>query len=857
MDIEVQNTAAESLYEALEVASAEEVRVLLAVQSFGEGYALMRELASEEYVPNFRMVFSGEHLTAALTAEAWDVLICRIDTPVFEMDSLLSLVQAFQSNRPSVPPMLIFAIAPDNYPLEEAIDLIKSGVTDIIPLSNKARLRASLRREKVRFAQITPTVTGTSAAVAVNGYHTSDEIEVVSVDKSDDIVQQGNAQRYDTERFAEFLRYSREIVSLLDAEGNVLYHSPVFYELFGYQPSEIVGFHASQTVHPDDRSAIFDALKIVFSAEDAQASAIFRAKIAATGEYRFMEGMATNRLHIPEIRAIIVNTRDITERAGIEGALRESEQQYKTLVDSLSEGIIITDAEDKFIFANPAAEQAFGVERGQLVGRYIKEFIGTEAIALVEAQNAERRIGKPGRYELEIVRPNGTKRWQAINSAPRIDENGAFTGAFVIFNDVTERKNSEEANVLFSQFLERRIDERTEALKRANAELKHEIAERKRIEEMLLQSGERLNSLLKNSSDVITIVEETGEISYESPATEKIFGFEPFERIGRSFIDRVHPDYQEDVRAFLHNIVHEPNAVRTIEFLHQSDIKHDYEWIEVTASNQLQNAAVSGVVLNSRDIAARKAAEQELKRALQQEKELNDLKSRFITMVSHEFRTPLTVINSSAEILHLSIGKMSPDKQSTHVERIIASSGRIEQMLNDVLVLARGEAGKTRAVFATLPLQPFCQEIIHELTVAAGGNERVHFHFSSTTEDSPHLDEKLMRSILTNLLSNALKYSQDEVEFVVRCTAETIEIRVSDKGIGIPLEDQKHIFEAFHRAHNVENIKGTGVGMSIVKYAVDAHDGMISFVSVQNEGTTFTVHLPFYADVHNSVIDRT
>jgi signal transduction histidine kinase len=178
-------------------------------------------------------------------------------------------------------------------------------------------------------------------------------------------------------------------------------------------------------------------------------------------------------------------------------------------------------------------------------------------------------------------------------------------------------------------------------------------------------------------------------------------------------------------------------------------------------------------------------------------------------------------------------------------------------MLNDVLVLARGEAGKTRAVFSPLPLQAFCQEIVHELTVANSGTERIRFVFASTTNEIPHLDEKLMRSILTNLLSNALKYSQDEVEFAIKCSTEAVEIRVSDKGIGIPLEDQKHIFEAFHRAQNVENIKGTGVGMSIVKYAVDAHDGMISFISAENKGTTFTVHLPFRADIQHSVIDRT
>ncbi|MCU0424499.1 MAG: PAS domain-containing sensor histidine kinase [Candidatus Kapabacteria bacterium] len=844
MYIDVPNTTTDFPHETFEMASRESLRVLLAVQSFGEGYALMRELEyDDEYVPDFRMVFTGEHLTAALTAEAWDVLICRVDAPSFSMDNTLSLMRTLRAERLEQAPMLLFAITPDDFPLEHGVDLIKSGVTDIVPQSNKARLRTSLRRE-----QATRTLPNsnlpTTLSHSLNG----------SLQPSGNLPIKQGAER-DTERFAELIKYSRDIVTLLDKDGNVSYHSPAFYTLLGYEPSDILGRHALYLVHPEEHTAISAVLTEVYSAPDAQATSIFRAR-SASGEYRVMEGIATNRLHIPEIQAVIVNSRDITERSGIEDALRESEQQYKTLVDSLSEGIIITDADDKVTFANPAAEDAFGVGRGQLAGRYIKEFISAGSTELVEQQNIERRNGKSGRYELEIIRPNGTKRWQAINSAPRLDEQGTFAGSFVIINDITERKNNEEANVLFSQFLERRIDERTEALKRANAELKHEIAERKRIEEMLLQSGERLNSLLKNSSDVITIVEEEGEISYESPATEKIFGFEPFERIGQNFLHRVHPDYQEMVRVFLYNIIHEPDTIRTIEFLHQSDIKHDYEWIEVTASNQLQNLAVGGIVLNSRDIAARKAAEQELKRALQQEKELNDLKSRFITMVSHEFRTPLTVINSSAEILHLGAGKMPSEKQTAHIERIMSSSGRIEQMLNDVLVLARGEAGKTRAVFAQMNLKDFCQEIIHELAVANGGVERIRFTYTSATKDLPRLDAKLMRSIVTNLLSNALKYSKDEVEFVVECTDEEIMMSVSDKGIGIPQEDQKHVFEAFHRAQNVENIKGTGVGMSIVKYAVDAHDGMISFSSVENQGTTFTVKLPFRADIQNSVIDR-
>jgi PAS domain S-box-containing protein len=553
-----------------------------------------------------------------------------------------------------------------------------------------------------------------------------------------------------------------------------------------------------------------------------------------------------------------------------EDALHESEQQYQLLVDNLLEGIIVANADDRILVANPAAERAFGVQPGCLVGCTMDEFIGDDMRDIIAEQNVRRRAGEAGRYEIEITRQNGTKRWQSINATPRFDDHGTFVGAFVIFNDITERKNNDDANVLFSQFLERRIGERTEALKRANAELKYEIQERKRIEEMLLQSGERLNSLLQNSSDVITIVDKNGVISYESPATENVFGFDPFERIGTNFADLIHPSNVETFREMLITLTaQDSTGTQTTEFLYaitpqiipfkavadnneNDDKQGKFVWIETTAGNQTHNPAVGGIVLNSRDVSARKVAEQELKRALQQEKELNDLKSRFITMVSHEFRTPLTVMNSSAEILRLGAGRLTPEKHITHIDRIMTAGSRIEEMLNDVLVLARGEAGKTRANFVPLSLDEFCSTIVAELqqaTTATASSvsteRRIVYTFSNTASTVPFLDEKLMRSVVTNLLSNALKYSISTVQFDAVCTPETIWLRIEDYGIGIPMEDQKHMFEAFHRAHNALNIKGTGLGMSIVKYAVEAHDGTITFTSVEGRGTVFTVELPF------------
>ncbi len=817
----VPHTATASLHNGHGV---ELVRTLIIEDSLSDVYVLVSVLESAGYALDYRLVQHRDHLTAALEAEPWDIVISDFMLPNLSgYDALVLTRQHDAAHKRHTPFVMISGLVGE----EVAVDLIKAGADDFVSKGNYERLKAIFERE-------------------LRALH---EREKLQERINDDAKRNTNQLLHDSEeRFRLLVQNSQDIITMLDANLHITYQSPFFYQKLGYAEGQVLGRSAYRIIHPDDREIVQDTLKNMLATPRETYTAIFRVQ-ASDGSYITVESIGRNLLDDEPIRSIVVNSRDISERKAVEVALKQSEQQYRTLVENLAEGIVITDADDKIIVANPAAEQAFGVESGKLVGRYVREFLSEESQVTVDNENAARRAGNIGRYEVEIMRPNGTKRWQSINSSPRYNETSDFSGSFVIFNDVTERKTNEEANVLFSQFLERRIDERTEQIKRANADLKHEIQERKRIEDMLLQSGERLNSLLRNASDVITIVDGDGAISYESPASDKVFGTDPFERIGKNFVENVYFEAVRTVREFLAAVVEHPDSAQTVEFKYLRG--EEYVWIETTASNQLHNPAVGGIVLNSREITLRKEAEQELKRALQQEKELNDLKSRFISMVSHEFRTPLTVMNSSAEILRAGIGKTTPEKQITHIERMMTAGQRIEQMLNDVLLLARGEAGKTRAVFAPLDIDAFSKEIIEELEQSSE-TQRIYYSFHGTTETLPLLDEKLMRSIITNLLSNALKYSDEDVDFDVECSSSAVILTISDNGIGIPYKDQKHLFEAFHRAQNAIHIKGTGLGMSIVKYAVDAHDGTIEFSSVEEQGTSFIVALPFRSSLEDT-----
>lgn len=277
----------------------------------------------------------------------------------------------------------------------------------------------------------------------------------------------------------------------------------------------------------------------------------------------------------------------------------------------------------------------------------------------------------------------------------------------------------------------------------------------------------------------------------------------------------------------------------------------------------------------------RKQAEGEIRKALEKEKELTELKSRFISMTSHEFRTPLTTIQSSAELLEHYSHKWTQEKKLTHLQRIQISVKHMTKLLNDVLIIGKAEAGKLKLNPAPLDLEKFCRDLVEELQLNDTHQHTITFHMGSGDEGYgdiskklstssasptlhslgepngahsplpsplPCLDEKLLRQILENLLSNAIKYSPKEatIEFTLRCFSDWAVFQIRDKGIGIPVDDQQLLFETFHRATNVGTIAGTGLGLAIVKRCVDIHQGQVVVESEVGIGTTFIVTLPTF-----------
>jgi signal transduction histidine kinase len=245
------------------------------------------------------------------------------------------------------------------------------------------------------------------------------------------------------------------------------------------------------------------------------------------------------------------------------------------------------------------------------------------------------------------------------------------------------------------------------------------------------------------------------------------------------------------------------------------------------------------------DIDDRKRAEVELLAAVQREKELSEMKSKFVSTASHEFRTPLATMLSSAELLEHYSESLSPAEKANLLQTIQSGAKRMSEMIDDVLTLGRAESGVLKLNLGPTNLRELCARVVSEFRIAQG-KEHVVILDDRFDRLEASMDERLLRHILNNLLSNAVKYSPpgSEVTLSLARREEQAVIEIQDRGIGIPLEDQPRMFESFHRASNVENRPGTGLGLAIVKKAVELHGGEISLSSAVGSGTRFTLMIP-------------
>ncbi|MEA5620023.1 PAS domain S-box protein [Cronbergia sp. UHCC 0137] len=617
-------------------------------------------------------------------------------------------------------------------------------------------------------------------------------------------------------RLRKAIESTSDAISIVDTSGEVTYVNPAFIELFDYncdQLNSVGGLLGNFT----NQEILTTILATVNGGESWRGEVTMQVRSGCKVQIDLRTDAIKDTTG--KIVAFVSIYTNITQRKLIEEGLRLRDRA----IAASSNGILIADVTQPsgiIIYVNPAFEQMTGYTSAEAIGEKFPLFLATDSNQPeLQKLNAAMEAGENCTVILQNYRRDGSLFWNELSVSPVYDPHGELSHYIGIQTDITERKQAETA---------------------------------------LLLSQQRLQYLLTSSPAVIYSSKTSGDYgaTFISANIKTMMGYEAELFINDSgfWLSLIHPEDKPHVLTELSKKLAKGKYSLEYRLLHQDNT---YRWIDDRGKiiwDESGNPLECVGYLS--DISDRKQLEQDLRIALEKEKELNELKSRFITMTSHEFRTPLSTILSSSELLEHYRQRWTQEKQLTHLHRIQTAVKRMTEMLNDILVIGKAEAGKLEYVPISFDLVEYCRQLVEEIRLSL--RNKYLLYFSSLQESMPCcMDEKLLNHILVNLISNAIKYSLDDtiVTFTLSCKNGQAVFEIQDQGIGIPEEDIPRLFESFHRASNVGNIVGTGLGLAIVKKCIDIHEGEISVISNIKSGTKFTVTLPLNKPIQNEEHD--
>lgn len=389
-----------------------------------------------------------------------------------------------------------------------------------------------------------------------------------------------------------------------------------------------------------------------------------------------------------------------------------------------------------------------------------------------------------------------------------------------------------------------------------------------------MKDQERMEALFLYATEGIVVVDDKGEILRINPSAEKLFGYEKKEVVGKKVEVLVPSRYLKSHTEHRQNYNHNPHArsmglgldlfgrkkdgtefpieislspYSTPEgkfifaFIVDISLRKMAEERLKNYSSELEKQVKNRTLILEEAIVELKKIKKELNDSLEKERELNELKSRFVSMASHEFRTPLATILTSLSLV-TKYGELNEkEKQNKHIARIKTSVSDLTDILNDFLSVSKLEEGKMECKPEHFNLPEFITEIVSNLQPLTKNNQKINYNHSGKRE--VFLDKIFLKNILFNLVSNAQKFSPEgkSINILSWFSGSELTLEVEDQGIGISIEDQKHLFQRFFRGHNVSHIQGTGLGLNIVAKYVELMNGSIEFESIEGKGTTFTI----------------
>lgn len=617
--------------------------------------------------------------------------------------------------------------------------------------------------------------------------------------------QTEEALQHSEENFRQLAENIHSIFWITDRQGKILYVSPAYEAIWGRSCASLYASPNSwlDAVHPQDRDRISTSLRKLNQSDQE-----YRI-IQPNGTIRWIRSRTfLVRNQFGKVHRIVGISDDITPSKDMQEALEKSEEQFRTFFNESPFGIALTDKNHRLIQVNPAYCLLMGYSEDELSQISFIDLTHpddlTEDLDLMQ-QLLARQIAK-FQIEKRFIRRNGEVFRANLTVVPIFDLANNLLYTLGTIEDITEQKQAEEA---------------------------------------LKQSEERLHLVLQNMPVMLDVFDSNNNLIVWNQECERVTGYSAAEMIGNpNAMQLLYPDpiylqtmltlWQDqgnDYRNWEWDIVCKDGTRKTIAW---SNISEEFP---VTG----WDAWAIGV-----DVSDRKQAEVRMLDALNQERELNELKSEFITTVSHEFRTPLSTILSSTELLERYGQQWDEDKRQLRYKRIIEAVDRMTELLNDVLIVGKAEAGRLEFNPTPINVLEVCQELLEELHLNLKEKHTLRFIHEDCGNTTFYLDLQLLRHILDNLISNAIKYSPKggEIHLKLVCQPEQVIFQIQDHGIGISIDDQEQLFTIFKRGKNVGTISGTGLGLTIVRRCVDLHGGSIAVESALGKGTLITIKLP-------------
>jgi PAS domain S-box-containing protein len=495
----------------------------------------------------------------------------------------------------------------------------------------------------------------------------------------------------------------------------------------------------------------------------------------------------------------------------------ESEAGFRVLFKCATIGILVINQSGRIELSNPCADKLFGYEAAELIGNPVEVLI-PERLRHHHAHHRETYFQKPKArpmglgLELYARKKNGEVFPVEISLGHYEFDGVRLAVAFV--TDITAQVNGKKL-----------------------------IAEREAW----------FRNMADNSPVMIWVCGGDKQFSYFNLTWLQYTGQTLDQQIGSAWYKNVHPEDRVIFNLTFNNAFDLRQPFQIEYRIRRRD--GQYRWIDYVGKPTFYDDVFTGFIGTASDIHGQRMMKEELEHlvrrrttelyeALDREREMSELKTRFVSMASHEFRTPLSIILSSTTLIEqYGVGEKD-ERINKHLLRIKSSVNNLTNILNDFLSIDKLEQGKVELEHEDFDIPEFIKEVIEDVSLLRKDGQAINvFHAG---ESSVVMDQKKLRYILINLLSNSIKYSPTDTE--IRLTSdnnmEMLQISIEDHGIGIPEEEQKYLYNKFFRAKNIGNVQGTGLGLTIVKRYVDLMGGFIDFSSEPGKGTTFTLRLP-------------